>query len=230
MDPATATALATGGSAILGAFGEERANRINIREAEKSRAFQSRQAARQMDFQERMRNTEWQAAVEDMRAAGINPAVAYSQGPATAPGGAAGGGATAAPAGNVMSSAADTARQTKAMQLMDEQIEKTGAEARAASARAAIEGQRAQYLVGGLGIEGMPSRPPPLNRMLEAEIDRTVHSAQQAAAAARHADAQARVLGPKASLFEFADDALRPTLDWLRNQGGGALNFLRSPN
>ncbi len=38
-------------------------------------------------FQERMRNTQWQSAVTDMEAAGINPALAYSQGPAASPGG-----------------------------------------------------------------------------------------------------------------------------------------------
>lgn len=43
----------------------------------------------QMDFQERMRDTSYQAAVKDMRKAGINPMVAYSQGGAATPSGAA---------------------------------------------------------------------------------------------------------------------------------------------
>ncbi len=52
-------------------------NRARGKEAQKNR-----------DFQERMRNTEWQAAVADMEKAGINPALAYSQGGASSPTGA----------------------------------------------------------------------------------------------------------------------------------------------
>ncbi len=47
----------------------------------------SREAATNRGFQERMRNTEWQAAVADMMKAGINPAIAYSQGGASSPSG-----------------------------------------------------------------------------------------------------------------------------------------------
>lgn len=57
-------------------FGQRSANKANRKEAKKNRKFQ-----------ERMRNTSWQAAVEDMRAAGLNPALAYSQGGAASPGG-----------------------------------------------------------------------------------------------------------------------------------------------
>ncbi len=46
-----------------------------------------KESARNRAFQERMRNTQWQAGVEDMKAAGINPALAYQQGPAASPGG-----------------------------------------------------------------------------------------------------------------------------------------------
>lgn len=89
---------------------------FNSQEAQRSREFDQYQAARSMDFSERMASTQYQRAVADMRAAGINPMVAFSQGGNAAPQGTAGGGATAAggPAtGSAASSSAASASQSR---------------------------------------------------------------------------------------------------------------------
>lgn len=67
-------ALASGGAA---AYGQREANVANAEMAQK-----------QMDFQERMSNTQWQRGTKDMQAAGLNPMLAYSQGGASSPSGA----------------------------------------------------------------------------------------------------------------------------------------------
>lgn len=54
-----------------------------------SNSAASNSANKQMAFQQQMSNTSYQRAVEDMRLAGLNPALAYSQGGASTPSGSA---------------------------------------------------------------------------------------------------------------------------------------------
>jgi hypothetical protein len=80
---------------VLGFVGQSQTNQKNWDIAQASNAASAEQAAKQMDFQERMRETQYQTAVEDMKKSGLNPMLAYSQGGAGTPTGAMGSVSTA---------------------------------------------------------------------------------------------------------------------------------------
>jgi len=68
----------------------EIARHFSAFEAEKSRKFSAEQAQLNRDFQERMSNTAYQRAIADLKAAGLNPALAYHNAGASSPAGSVG--------------------------------------------------------------------------------------------------------------------------------------------
>lgn len=119
-----------GSSRLTGAEREQ--NAFNAQQAQLNRDFEAAQVQQQMDFQSRMANTQWQRGVQDMQAAGLNPALAYNQGGAVAPSGAAAAGSLAQGSGRgipmTMSDILSAMRLKKEMQLLESQAKNTDAD------------------------------------------------------------------------------------------------------
>lgn len=99
---------------------------FNATEAEKSRGFQAEQAETNRNFQSNMRSTQYQTAVGDLKAAGLNPMLAYTNGGA----------------GNLSGAMASGAQATSGAQIPMQN--KMAAGLNAAQATANIENTKAQ--------------------------------------------------------------------------------------
>lgn len=133
MPPGTTSALLGAAGSFLG---QNSANNANVALMNQSNAFNAAEAQKNRDYQTEQRKTQYQTAVEDLKAAGLNPMLAYSQGGAkTTTGGQA---SSSAPPkienalGNAANSAAQASQSmNNVMQnrLIQSQINKTDTEA-----------------------------------------------------------------------------------------------------
>lgn len=157
---AGAAAGSIGLSKILGLSSAEREqNAFNANEADKNRewqamqlqnqnAFNAAEAEKARQFQANQAATQFQRGVADMQAAGLNPALAYGQGGASAMQGASAS-AGSAPAGSAASGSgrglAVGLSDLMQIALMKKQIDKTDSEIRNIDSNTALTDKNTQY-------------------------------------------------------------------------------------
>lgn len=111
----------------MGFLGAEQQGDDMIRNTEVANQFSAEQVAKNREFQERMSNTSYQRGTEDMKAAGLNPMLAYSQGGASSPSGNAAQGIAAGTV-NKLGAAVSSAQTYAQLENIKAQTDKTKAE------------------------------------------------------------------------------------------------------
>lgn len=136
-------ALASAGLGVMNLAGSLWAGDQNRDLSYKTNDFNAWQSQMNRDYQERMSSTAWQRGVADMRAAGINPMLAVSQGGATAPSGSSASGVTSSyenPMKGISSAIQllELSNLQKQGKLLDSQIRKTTIEGSSSGIEATI--------------------------------------------------------------------------------------------
>lgn len=116
MGPAIGAAIAGGGFDMLG-------KGIDTYNQGQMNKWNAEQARVQREFQREMSNTAYQRAMADMKAAGLNPMLAYSQGPASTPTGAMAEAVPAPKFGDMGTKIASTAMNYKSIEQAGKKID-----------------------------------------------------------------------------------------------------------
>jgi len=129
--------IGAGGSilgGLIGSAGVADRNRMQMEQAQNATVASKEMAYAQQLFQEGMSNTAYQRAMKDMKAAGLNPILAYQQGGASSPAGAMGQAAQAQlenemeALGEGVSLAGQKAKDAESASLMREQNKQVGSQ------------------------------------------------------------------------------------------------------
>lgn len=135
------------GTGLTGA--EKEANAFTAEQNARAMAFSANEAEKNRAFQAEQAETQWQRGVADMRSAGLNPALAYGQGGASAMSGSVGqgsAGSSVSPAAGSFSDLLELVTLKKRMKLMDAEVEERLASAEERKASAAEKRVNAEWL------------------------------------------------------------------------------------